>query len=77
MEYISNQNSWKLILTISTGNLDSKNADVVFDILDNLKQAGKTIVMVTHERDIMKGASRKIVIKDGEVQEDYPLKGDY
>jgi len=66
-----------LIADEPTGNLDSKNADVVFDILDNLKQAGKTIVMVTHERDIMKGASRKIVIKDGEVQEDYPLKGAY
>jgi len=59
-----------------TGNLDSKNADMVFDILDNLKKAGKTIVMVTHERDVTKGATRKIVIKDGEIQEDYKLNGD-
>lgn len=58
-----------------TGNLDSKNAEVVFDILSELNKAGKTIVMVTHEKDIIKGASRKIIIKDGKVLEDYPLKG--
>jgi putative ABC transport system ATP-binding protein len=58
-----------------TGNLDSKNAEMVFELLDKLNQDGKTIIMVTHEKDIMKGASRKIIIKDGMVQEDYPLKG--
>ncbi len=58
-----------------TGNLDSKNAEMVFDILDKLNQSGKTIVMVTHEKEIMKGASRKIMIKDGEIYDDYQLKG--
>jgi putative ABC transport system ATP-binding protein len=57
-----------------TGNLDSKNAEMVFDILDKLKNAGKTVIVVTHERDVIKGASRKIFIKDGAIQEDYPLK---
>jgi putative ABC transport system ATP-binding protein len=56
-----------------TGNLDSKNAEMVFDILERLKIAEKTIIMVTHERDVMKGASRKIVIKDGAIQADYPV----
>lgn len=58
-----------------TGNLDSKNAEMVFDIFDKLKNAGKTVIVVTHERDILKGASRKIVIKDGVIKENYPLKG--
>lgn len=58
-----------------TGNLDSKNTEMIFNIMHKLKDAGKTIVMVTHERDVIKGASRKIIIKDGEVLEDYPLKG--
>lgn len=58
-----------------TGNLDSKNAEMVFDLIEKLNKTGKTIVMVTHEREVMKGASRKIILKDGEIQEDYPLKG--
>jgi len=58
-----------------TGNLDSKNAKMVYDILHKLNDAGKTIVMVTHERDVIKGACRKIIIKDGKILEDYPLKG--
>jgi putative ABC transport system ATP-binding protein len=58
-----------------TGNLDSKNADVVFDVFDQLKKAGKTIVMVTHEREIMKGVTRKIVIQDGEIFDDIRMKG--
>ena len=58
-----------------TGNLDTKNAEMMFDILSELNKSGKTIVMVTHEKDTMKGASRKIIVKDGEVLEDYLLKG--
>ena len=58
-----------------TGNLDTKNAEMIFDILSELNKSGKTIVMVTHEKDTMKGASRKIIVKDGEVLEDYLLKG--
>jgi len=58
-----------------TGNLDSKNAEMVFDIFNNLKNAGKTILMVSHERGIMKGASRKIVIKDGTIEEDHKFEG--
>lgn len=56
-----------------TGNLDSKNADMIFEILDNLKKRGKTIIMVTHEREILKGATRKILIKDGTIAEDIYL----
>lgn len=58
-----------------TGNLDSANAEIIFDLLEQLNHLGKTIIMVTHEKDIMKGATRKVIIKDGQIQEDYPLKG--
>jgi len=58
-----------------TGNLDSKNAEMVFEILEKLNKSGKTIIMVSHEREVMQGASRKIVIKDGVIDEDYALKG--
>jgi len=58
-----------------TGNLDSKNAELVFDLLEKLNKSGKTIIMVTHEREPVKGASRKIVIKDGMINENYLLEG--
>ena len=58
-----------------TGNLDSKNAEMVFGILEKLNKSGKTIIMVSHEREVMQGASRKIVIKDGVIDEDCALKG--
>lgn len=58
-----------------TGNLDSINAELIFDLLKKLNQAGKTIIMVTHEKDVIPGASRKITIKDGEILENYSLKG--
>ena len=64
-----------LIADEPTGNLDTKNAEMIFDILEQLKIAGKTIIMATHEKDIIKGPSRKITIKDGEIREDYALKG--
>lgn len=59
-----------------TGNLDSKNAEMIFDLFQELNNAGKTIVMVTHEKDTIKGASRKIVIKDGAIQADDMLRGE-
>jgi putative ABC transport system ATP-binding protein len=64
-----------LIADEPTGNLDSRNADIIFGILEKLNKSGKTIVMVTHERELIKGASRKIIIKDGAIQEDYSLRG--
>lgn len=59
-----------------TGNLDTKNADIIFDIFNNLKERGKTIVMVTHEKDIIKGATRRIVLQDGKILDNLILKGD-
>lgn len=32
-----------------TGNLDEENRDIVFSILRNLNQEGKTVIMVTHD----------------------------
>ena len=58
-----------------TGNLDSKNAEMVFGILEKLNKSGKTIIIVSHEREVMQGANRKIVIKDGIIDEDNTLKG--
>jgi lipoprotein-releasing system ATP-binding protein len=54
-----------------TGNLDSKNAEGVFQIFTRLAQDhGRAIVMVTHDPEFARRASRQIRLKDGRVVED-------
>lgn len=52
-----------------TGNLDSKTAAQVMDLFEGMKQRGKTIVMVTHDRSLAQRATRTILISDGEIAE--------
>lgn len=59
-----------------TGNLDSTNAEIIFNLLATLNKQGKTIVMVTHERDFIQGATRKVTLRDGDIIEDKSLRGD-
>ena len=53
-----------------TGNLDSRTSVEIMAILQRLNQAGATIVLVTHERDIAEFCSRTVVFKDGAVLSD-------
>ncbi|MEY2629217.1 MAG: Lipoprotein releasing system ATP-binding protein LolD, partial [Bacteroidota bacterium] len=49
-----------------TGNLDSKNTSIVFDIFQELTQNfGQTIIAVTHDDDFAKKSDRIIEMKDG------------
>jgi ABC-type lipoprotein export system ATPase subunit len=50
-----------------TGNLDSKTADAIFALFENLVSQGKTIVMVTHDSSLAKRVSRTLLIADGEI----------
>jgi putative ABC transport system ATP-binding protein len=52
-----------------TGNLDSATAESVFRLFEDLVDGGKTILMVTHDRDLAKRATRTIILSDGEVVE--------
>lgn len=54
-----------------TGNLDSKTADSVFHLFENLAAEGKTIVMVTHDGSLSRRVSRTVIIADGEVVNEY------
>ncbi|MEO6116447.1 MAG: ATP-binding cassette domain-containing protein, partial [Pseudolysinimonas sp.] len=48
-----------------TGNLDSQSTDDVLGILDSLSQAGRTIVVITHEDGVGAHAARVVSIRDG------------
>jgi putative ABC transport system ATP-binding protein len=48
-----------------TGNLDSETALTVMALLRDLSQNGKTVVVVTHERNNIPGSPRQIVLNDG------------
>jgi len=50
-----------------TGNLDSRTADMVLDLIDELVKKGKTVVVVTHDEAVARHASRTLVICDGEL----------
>ncbi len=50
-----------------TGNLDTKSGTMVFDILNSLRDQGKTIVLITHDPNLAGKTERTIRMQDGEV----------
>jgi putative ABC transport system ATP-binding protein len=54
-----------LIADEPTGNLDSHTAHAVFDMLAGLMQRGKTIVYVTHDRELAARAGSRVELLDG------------
>jgi len=53
-----------------TGNLDSTTGEEIMGIFDELNQAGNTILLVTHEIEMARHASRVIRLRDGLVESD-------
>jgi putative ABC transport system ATP-binding protein len=51
-----------------TGNLDSKTGKFVMDFLGKLHQEGKTIILITHDLELVKYAKRVVHILDGKVK---------
>jgi putative ABC transport system ATP-binding protein len=56
----------------ATGNLDTATSEEIMDMLGRLNDAGKTIIMVTHEDDIAEHAKRIIRMRDGVIVSDDP-----
>ncbi len=50
-----------------TGNLDSETGARVVTLLNELRAAGKTIVLVTHEEALARVASRRVRVRDGQI----------
>ncbi len=56
-----------------TGNLDTKNAQGIFDLLKQVNEEGITILMVTHNIKLGNQCKRAIFMVDGNIQEDNSL----
>jgi putative ABC transport system ATP-binding protein len=56
-----------------TGNLDSATTLEILDLLCGLNEAGKTVVMVTHEHDVAQRARRIVTLQDGRIVSDEPV----
>lgn len=54
-----------------TGNLDTRSTKDVMAILHQLKNEGRTVIVITHDNEIAEEAERVIRIRDGKVVEDY------
>ena len=57
-----------------TGNLDSKTAESVFALFNDLVEKGKTIIIVTHDSAMAKRTHRTALIADGEIVNEYVAK---
>jgi ABC-type lipoprotein export system ATPase subunit len=56
-----------------TGNLDSKSAANVLDILEDLSREGLTLIVITHDEHVAARAQRRVRIVDGELIEIEPV----
>lgn len=53
-----------------TGNLDSRSTADVLDLLDEIHDEGKTIVIITHEDEVAARADRVVTLRDGRIESD-------
>ena len=54
-----------------TGALDTKTSYEVMDLFKEINNAGITVIIVTHERDISEMTKRVIYLKDGQIEKEY------
>ena len=59
-----------LVADEPTGSLDSVTAGTVLEVFEDLVEQGKTILLVTHDKDIARRATRTIMLADGEIADE-------
>ena len=67
-----------LICDEPTGNLDPETSKEIMDVIENInKELGTTVVMATHDKDIVNRMKKRVVVvSNGLIEGDY-LKGSY
>jgi putative ABC transport system ATP-binding protein len=55
-----------------TGNLDRHTASEMFSLFESLREEGKTILIVTHDRELSERTRRVIHLLDGSIEKDHP-----
>lgn len=71
-------NSPKLLLADEpTGSVDSRTADIIFDIFSELNRNGQTILIVTHDIALSKKVKRVVAIRDGKISSERIMKEKY
>ncbi len=58
-----------------TGNLDSASTDEVLGLFDELHEAGRTVVLITHEAEVAQRAQRAVRVRDGLIVADGATAG--
>jgi ABC-type lipoprotein export system ATPase subunit len=56
-----------LVADEPTGNLDTRSANTIIDLFEELSRRGKTVIMVTHDPSLTSRTTRNIIISDGEL----------
>jgi putative ABC transport system ATP-binding protein len=51
-----------------TGNLDSKSGEAVMDLLRELHSEGRTILIITHDRELAASLPRRVSMRDGSIE---------
>jgi putative ABC transport system ATP-binding protein len=51
-----------------TGNLDTKTGESIISIFEELYKSGKTVIMITHEKELAEKAEKIVKIRDGEIE---------
>lgn len=57
-----------------TGNLDSRTAESVFAMFEQMVSQGKTVIMVTHDSSLARRVKRTVLIADGEIVNEYVVR---
>jgi putative ABC transport system ATP-binding protein len=66
-----------LVADEPTGSLDSVTAEAVLRVFDEMVERGKTLLLVTHDKDVAAHGTRRLTIADGEIQDATPTRRTY